>query len=83
MILKLYVFYVFVKVNSFTIHVVKTQKCQCSTKITSIFLMLCIRLGVIMFNATFNNISAMLWRFVLLVMETVVPAENHQPDASN
>jgi hypothetical protein len=50
MILKLYVFYVFVKVNSFTIHVVKTQKCQCSTKITSIFLMLCIRLGVRGYN---------------------------------
>jgi hypothetical protein len=38
-----------------------------------------------MFNATFNNISATgkLWRFVLLVVETVVPAENHQPAANN
>jgi hypothetical protein len=29
------------------------------------------------FNATFNNISAILWRSVLLVEETVVPGENH------
>jgi hypothetical protein len=29
-----------------------------------------------MFNASFNNISAILWRFVLLVEETGVPGEN-------
>jgi len=34
------------------------------------------------FNATFNNISDILWRSVLLVEETGVPGENHQP-ASN
>jgi hypothetical protein len=28
------------------------------------------------FNATFNNISVILWRSVLLVEETVVPGEN-------
>jgi hypothetical protein len=31
------------------------------------------------FNATFNNISAILWRAVLLVEETRVPGENHRP----
>jgi len=31
------------------------------------------------FNATFNNISAILWRSVLLVEETGVPGENHRP----
>ena len=30
-------------------------------------------------NATFNNISAILWRSVLLVEETGVPWENHRP----
>ena len=30
-------------------------------------------------NATFNNISAILWRSVLLVEENGVPGENHQP----
>jgi len=35
------------------------------------------------FNATFNNISVMLWRSVLLVEETRVPIENHQPVASH
>ena len=29
------------------------------------------------FNATFNNILALLWWLVLLVEETVVPRENH------
>jgi len=30
------------------------------------------------FNATFNNISALSWRSVLLVGETGVPGENHR-----
>jgi len=29
------------------------------------------------FNATFNNISDISWRSVLLVEETEVPGENH------
>ena len=29
------------------------------------------------FNATFNNISAISWRSVLLMEETGVPGENH------
>ena len=32
-----------------------------------------------MFNATFNNISAIPWRSVLLVEETGVFGENHRP----
>ena len=32
---------------------------------------------VMVFNATFNNISVMSWRSVLLVEETGVPEENH------
>ena len=35
------------------------------------------------FNATFNNISAISWRSVLLAEETVVPGENHRPVASH
>jgi len=30
-------------------------------------------------NATFNNISVISWRSVLLVEETGVPEENHRP----
>jgi hypothetical protein len=30
-------------------------------------------------NATFNNISAISWRSVLLVEETGVPGENNRP----
>jgi len=37
---------------------------------------------VMMFNATFKNISAIAWRSVLLVEETGVPGENHRPAAS-
>jgi hypothetical protein len=33
------------------------------------------------FNATFNNISAISWRSVLLVEETGVPEENYRPAA--
>ena len=39
--------------------------------------------GFMVFNATFNNISAISWQSVLLVEETRVPRKNHQPVASN
>ena len=32
-------------------------------------------IGVMVFNATFNNISVISWRSVLLVVETGVPGE--------
>ena len=35
------------------------------------------------FNVTFNNISVISWRLVLLVEETGVPEENHRPGASH
>jgi len=35
------------------------------------------------FNVTFNNISFISWRSVLLVEETGVPGENHRPVASH
>ena len=41
------------------------------------------RVGVMVFNATFNNISAISWWSVLLVEETRVPEENHRPVASH
>jgi hypothetical protein len=31
------------------------------------------------FNATFNNISVISWRSLLLVEETGVPGEHHRP----
>jgi len=34
-------------------------------------------------NATFNNISVILWRSVLLVKETGILRENHWPAASH
>ena len=34
---------------------------------------------VLLFNATFNNISVISWRSVLLVEEAVIPGETHQP----
>jgi hypothetical protein len=33
--------------------------------------------GFMVFSATFNNISVISWRSVLLVEETGVPGENH------
>ena len=37
----------------------------------------CLFVCLIVFNATFNNISIISWRSVLLVEETGVPGENH------
>jgi hypothetical protein len=34
-----------------------------------------VRVRVMVFNATFNNISVIMWRSVLLVKETRVPGE--------
>jgi len=39
--------------------------------------------GFMVFNATFNNISVISWRSVLLVEETGVPIENHRPAPSH
>ena len=41
------------------------------------------RFRVMMFNATFNNISVILWRSVVLVEEIRVPEENHRPIANH
>ena len=35
------------------------------------------------FNATFNNISVISWRLVLLMEETGGPGENHRPVVSH
>jgi hypothetical protein len=40
-------------------------------------------MGVMVFNATYNSISAISWQSVLLVEETGVPGENHQPIANH
>ena len=39
--------------------------------------------GFMVLNATFNNISVISWRSVLLVEEIRGPGENHQPTASH
>jgi hypothetical protein len=49
-------------------------------------IIICFNFGkecVLLFNATFNNISVMSWLSVLLVEETGVPGENHHPVASH
>ena len=38
---------------------------------------------ILVFNATFSNISAISWRPVLVVEEAGVPGDNHRPCASN
>ena len=40
-------------------------------------------LGFMVFNATFNNISVISWRSVLLVEEAGVSGENYRPSASH
>ena len=38
---------------------------------------------IMVFNSTFNNISAISWQSVYLVEGTRVPGENHRPVASH
>ena len=46
--------------------------------------LICLRLGLgYGFNTTFNSILVISWLSVLLVKETGVPGENHQPAASH
>ena len=47
--------------------------------INSFILFVCL----MVLSATFNNISVISWRSVLLVEETGVPGENHRPVASH
>jgi hypothetical protein len=46
------------------------------------YLLSCLFVCLMVFNAIFNNISVISWRSVLLVEETGVPRENHRPAAS-
>jgi len=41
------------------------------------------RVGAMVFNTTFNNISVISWRSVLLVEESRIPGENCRPAASH
>jgi hypothetical protein len=41
------------------------------------------RVNVMVFNATFNNMSVASWWSVLLVEEIVVHGENHRPAVSH
>ena len=43
----------------------------------------CLRFWFMVFNATFNNISAISWRSVLMMEENGVLGENHRPVASH
>jgi hypothetical protein len=43
----------------------------------------CLFVCLMVFDATFNNISAMPWRSVLLMEETEGLGENHRPVASH
>ena len=56
------------------------KSCDCQEhQVTQVYLLVCL----MVFNATFNNISVISWWTVLLVEETGVPTENHQPVTSH
>ena len=42
-----------------------------------------LRVMVLVFNATFNNISAISWWSILLMERTGVPGENHRQTVSH
>jgi hypothetical protein len=45
--------------------------------LSTLFIPLWLRVRVMAFNATFNNISVISWQSVLLVVENGIPGENH------
>ena len=47
-------------------------------QLTSYFVLFVLFVCLMVFNATFNNISVISWRSVLLVEETGGPEDNHQ-----
>jgi hypothetical protein len=47
------------------------------------FWFVCLFVCWMVFNATFSNISVILWRSILLMEEIVGPGENHRPVASH
>jgi hypothetical protein len=55
---------------------------QSTTSTMSDFLLMNVDM-VMLYNATFNNISAITWRSALLVDEIGVSEENHRPVASH
>jgi len=59
-------------VNVLTL-IIKVSSFICVTNDTYII----IWFGFMVLNATFNNISVITWRSVLLVEQTGVPGENH------
>jgi hypothetical protein len=46
-------------------------------QLTSYFVLFVLFVCLMVFNATFNNISVISWRSILLVEETGVHGENH------
>ena len=59
------------------------NSCKRKSDLSSFALSKILLVWLMMFNVTFNNISAISWRSVLLVEETGVPGENHRPVASH
>jgi hypothetical protein len=54
----------------------------CMKEMTILYVYIWVRVRIMVLNATFNNISVILWLSVLLVEETGVPGEDHRPAAS-
>ena len=52
-------------------------------EITVLICIIRVRVRVMVFNATFNNISAISWWSILSLKETGVPVENHKPAVSH
>jgi len=67
--------------KSYVLSHLKTVRGRLIRSMTFIFFG--VRIMVMVFNATFNNISVISWRSVLLMEETEVPGESHRPIESH
>jgi hypothetical protein len=59
--------------------ILEEMKDKIDLKEVNIFFFICL----MVFNATFNNISAISWRSVLVVEEAGVPGEDYRPWENN
>ena len=68
--------------HSINVHLVHGDLCNWDRHVFITMTLNSMFVCLMVFNATFNNISVISWRSVLLVEETEGPRENHRPVAS-
>jgi hypothetical protein len=64
--------------NALILNIIQNIYNLFDTEVVLCITLVLLRPRVIVFEATFSNISVISWRLVLLVEETTIPGENHR-----